>query len=464
MEKRKKNHLRSRYFSISDQNNFAFLSGDFNPIHISELEARRTIFGECIVHGINSLLWGLESFFNHYSYKIIFLEVTFLKPIFLKQEVLCLFDEETKRLELYTGADKCVDIKLNYNNSENVPIEDHNLKKVDSNKAPNKLNQSDIKISQRINISFSGNPQYAKKLYPYLTKILGAGIICQLASLSEIIGMRIPGMNSLYKSASIDFIKFNSTPYFKVINSDERINLISVECHQPSLEAIIQAYFRPQPAQTNSCSEIYSKYKDLNFKHVRAIIIGGSRGLGATVAKLIAVGGGSSLITYKTGKEDAEEVKYDINNWSKECETKKLDILLDDISGLDLSSFNQIYYFASPKIRENRSNIFDHSLYMNYCKYYVNGLSKLAELALKFKINSFFYPSSIFIDEKLLFFKEYIKAKIEGENVCKRIEKTSTIQFLYPRLPAMDTDQNLSILPRKLQDNLNVMKSYIDFN
>ena len=101
---------------------------------------------------------------------------------------------------------------------------------------------------------------------------------------------------------------------------------------------------------------------------------------------------------------------------------------------------------------------------MNYCKYYVDGLIRLAELALKFKINSFFYPSSIFIDEKLLFFKEYIKAKIEGENVCRRIEKNSTIKFLYPRLPAMDTDQNLSILPKKHKDNLNVMKSYIDFN
>ncbi len=464
MEKRKKNHLRSRYFSISDQKNFAYFSGDFNPIHISELEARRTISGECIVHGINSLLWGLESFFNHYSYKILFLKVSFLKPIFLKQEVICLFDEETRSIQLNTGGIKCVEIILNYTDAENVPIQDHKLKQVDSKTIPNKLNQSDIKISQRIKTYFSGNPQYSKKLYPCLTKILGAGIVCQLASLSEIIGMKIPGMHSLYKSASIDFCNFNSTSYVEVINSDERLKLLSVKCHQPSLEAIIQAYFRPLPAITSSCSEINRRYKDLNFKDTKAIIIGGSRGLGATVAKLIAVGGGSSLITYKTGEKDAEEVKNDINNWGKECEIKKMDILLDDISCLDLSYFNQVYYFASPKIRENRSNIFNQSLYMNYRQYYVHGLTKLAKVALKFKIKTFFYPSSIFIDEKLLFFKEYIKAKIEGENICRKIEKNSSIKFLYPRLPTMDTDQNLSILPKKPKDNLNIMKSYIGFN
>ena len=82
----------------------------------------------------------------------------------------------------------------------------------------------------------------------------------------------------------------------------------------------------------------------------------------------------------ETLEKDAEEVKNDINNWGKECEIKKMDILLDDISCLDLSYFNQVYYFASPKIRENRSNIFNQSLYMNYRQYYVHGLTKLAKV------------------------------------------------------------------------------------
>ena len=52
--------LGAKVFSYDDQINFAQLSGDNNPIHLEALYARKTISGECIVHGINSFLWALE--------------------------------------------------------------------------------------------------------------------------------------------------------------------------------------------------------------------------------------------------------------------------------------------------------------------------------------------------------------------------------------------------------------------
>ena len=42
-----------RKFSLSDQLDFSDFSGDINPIHIDPIEARKTIAGGCVVHGVN---------------------------------------------------------------------------------------------------------------------------------------------------------------------------------------------------------------------------------------------------------------------------------------------------------------------------------------------------------------------------------------------------------------------------
>ncbi|MEI7959185.1 MAG: MaoC family dehydratase, partial [Verrucomicrobiota bacterium] len=53
--------LAERDFTLADQSGFAALSGDFNPLHMDELAARRTVFGTPVVHGVHLVLWALES-------------------------------------------------------------------------------------------------------------------------------------------------------------------------------------------------------------------------------------------------------------------------------------------------------------------------------------------------------------------------------------------------------------------
>ena len=45
-----------------------------------------------------------------------------------------------------------------------------------------------------------------------------------------------------------------------------------------------------------------------------ALIVGGSRGLGALTAKILAAGGGKVIITYATGRADAEDLTEEIRS------------------------------------------------------------------------------------------------------------------------------------------------------
>ena len=49
-----------RRFTMLDQERFAALSGDSNPLHMYPLVARRSMLGGVAVHGIHLLLWALD--------------------------------------------------------------------------------------------------------------------------------------------------------------------------------------------------------------------------------------------------------------------------------------------------------------------------------------------------------------------------------------------------------------------
>ncbi len=54
--------LASRRFNLADQERFANISGDRNPMHLDPILARRTQAGAPVVHGVHLLLWALDAF------------------------------------------------------------------------------------------------------------------------------------------------------------------------------------------------------------------------------------------------------------------------------------------------------------------------------------------------------------------------------------------------------------------
>src|SRR5271166_908048 len=95
--------IAEREFVVADQEQFAAMSGDRNPMHMDALAARRTMAGFPVVHGIHALLWSLDRLFRYLRHRepIASIKVTFKKMIHVGDRVeLYLTQQDSGKLVL----------------------------------------------------------------------------------------------------------------------------------------------------------------------------------------------------------------------------------------------------------------------------------------------------------------------------------------------------------------------------
>jgi len=456
-----KNIISKKCFLINDQVIFARFSGDKNPIHLDKILARKTLHGQCIVHGMHCLLWALDSLAkkNHItSSKIV---VRFLKPIFLGEEVYCDWNEENKRLSILTNEITYATIdlvieKITPNNEIHTPIEEA------TRNAPHE--PTFLECSKLSNQPFKifGDTNLANQLFPSFSDLYGLAIACEIGAISQIVGMECPGLHSLFAALTVEIKSKSSSPVFGVSKSDERFNYLNISVKGSTLVAEIDSLFRPMPSKNPHISNLANLIKHNEFKNIHALIIGGSRGLGEVVAKLISAGGGESTITYHVGNEEAKRVVNEIQEWGGNCKMTQLTINKKNSLPLNYSNINQLYYFASPKISGKRSKNYDEKMLSLYRTIYVDCFNNICkDLVSRNSKCSVFYPSTIFIDNPQPGFENYIKVKIEGEKLCEELNKNSVIDIIVPRLPVLATDQNQSIINQQPINNAEILLPFV---
>ena len=74
--------------SLKSQAAFAELSGDFNPVHLDPVHARRTMFGQVVTHGVHNVLCSIEKYLKRHPFFIKHIAVTFRNPIFLSENII----------------------------------------------------------------------------------------------------------------------------------------------------------------------------------------------------------------------------------------------------------------------------------------------------------------------------------------------------------------------------------------
>jgi NAD(P)-dependent dehydrogenase (short-subunit alcohol dehydrogenase family) len=457
--------LSSRRFSLEDQLEFAGISGDWNPVHVDPIAARRTIYGDVVVHGVHALLWALECL-GHVSNEkrgLSHLNTKFKRQVHLGELIRCelvQLDEKGFKLSLETKGKIVVRIDGSFSQTR------YELKGL-----PKTLCRTECRDRrfEEITAASGSLPLFVdedrvQKMFPTALSMLTHGQIAELLATTRLVGMECPGRHSIYLGHNLHF---HVDPghgcrelSFEVTRSDDRFSLLWLNVAGPTLRGTVMAFARPRP-QTQAGVEIVRRLVTQDeFVKCRALVIGGSRGLGEITAKIIAAGGGDVWITYNRGREDAERVTREIQSAGFKCSYFQFDATAPvEIVPTQFGCVwrpNQLYYFATPTISLETGDWFSTEKFDRYCCFHVKAFSATVESVLRLGKNlSIFYPSTIFLEQFEEHSTEYCAAKAAGEVLCRHLERLfPPVRVYAPRLKRMATDQTSALLPTDAEDSL----------
>jgi acyl dehydratase len=470
--------LGSRSYSLSDQRFFARLSGDHNPIHVDSVAARRTLTGALTVHGMHLALSALEAASKYFQevakneMRLDGMQAFFLKPVLVGDVVHIYLTEEkadTCQVICLIGEKRVGQVTLHFSpgairKEKSIPprLPNEPLRSAAFDELRNARGKMPIGLDR----------SSARKLFPRSIKSLDNARLAELLALSRLVGMRCPGVHSLFSQFDVSWSPGNGpwALHYRVAKSDERFRRLQIEVSTGRLRGNVTVFVRPAPEQQSSTSTIKANVSAGCFSASRALIVGGSRGLGEITAKIIAAGGGHPIITYYSGAKDAQSVAKDIRDSGGDCSLLRIDVTKEQPASLvrllkSPDAPRSIYYFATPRIFGPRRAFFDCEKLQRFQDYYVTGFVRLIEMIASATTGPLhiFYPSSAALEENLRELAEYSIAKQTAESVCAFYNQYSErIKIVVERLPRTRTDQTATLRPIRADEPLDVMLPLVE--
>jgi acyl dehydratase/NAD(P)-dependent dehydrogenase (short-subunit alcohol dehydrogenase family) len=527
----------SRDFTVSlaQSREFASLSGDFNPLHVDPIAARRTQFGSTVTHGIHLYLRALDVLAGEKlldGLEPASLSATFNNPVLsgttvvLKATVegdgrkLRLSAEAAGRpafsgvIELQPASESGATARAGTNAAvasaavagaapaaaapaSATPASTVSAQAVIADAEFAAARAEDVDFPPAVTagtVPLRMNRARLASLFPALARLNSTAWIADLLASTQVVGMRCPGMDSIFSGFKLKHTRADvSSMSYQVTKTDPRFRLARMDIKGATLAGTIETFFRPRPVAQKSMSDVLAAVPRDVFAGHRALVIGGSRGLGELTAKIVAAGGADVMITYARGKDDAERVCAEIRAAGRTCAARQYDAVSaqprpgsgnthpSDVVGgaragahdatdapkqpavptwLAGERFTHVYFFASPQIAKNNGR-WNQALFEQFTHIYVAAFAELVEQATavgdtKAAIH-FLYPSSVFVAQLEPGFAEYAVAKAAGEALCDQLEGKRGAHFTKPRLPRMRTDQTNALVDIGAADAFPVM-------
>jgi NAD(P)-dependent dehydrogenase (short-subunit alcohol dehydrogenase family) len=210
----------------------------------------------------------------------------------------------------------------------------------------------------------------------------------------------------------------------------------------------VSAFYRPPPSEQASLPQVQALVRPDEFCGQRVLVVGGSRGLGEVVTKVLVAGGAEVAFTFARGRDEAAALQAALGGAGRRIQSLQLDVLEQDQSAIRAScaagDYTHVYYFATPHIGKRPRGTWHQQTFNLLCAYYLDGFARLAELP-ELQRAVFCFPSTVYLEQAEAGFAEYCAAKAAGESLCRTLQLERGLRILVPRLERMRTDQTASV-------------------
>jgi FkbH-like protein len=371
----------------NDIEDFTEFSHDRNPLHIDRDYASKTPFGDCVVYGILGILKILDRILADDNQQDIFIEsiqYKFHSPLrenkayqlikreqgtgnreqkaegrgqeaggLEKSEVgnreqgvgaqALRPDNREEDWQLWDGDRVLVELKLSHFPCSlgKIEIAENSIAYPDRAANPNHIDLVNSAYQEEYALDRTTWTNFLNR-HPNLEKIPLEQLTCLIWT-SYCIGMRSPGRQALYMSGKIDFSK-------DILDRDSSCSLLKCSVSPQNWDAatgnlVLAAEVKAQDrviAKVNLASLKRPNSVAIDLKTIASnlnkvptnhwlrgkicLVIGGSRGLGSTIAKSLTFFGAIVAINYRSSDDEAKTVLADIQNNGGEALLCKGDI------------------------------------------------------------------------------------------------------------------------------------------
>jgi NAD(P)-dependent dehydrogenase (short-subunit alcohol dehydrogenase family) len=443
--------MTARSFTLADQHWFRDVSGDANPIHVDPAWAAVNFPGEVVVHGVHTVLWAVEASADARPQGAIErIETTFVKPIVIGDVVRLEAEKDGSVLRLLVEDELMLLVRLLPGKSAAPAFEpgggDVTVPLVE--RTPASLAGHGGELAAAADVAALG------RAFPNAARALGSAMLIGLVRLSTLVGMECPGLRGLFASFAVRRAADADGPLrYRVRRFNPLFSRAEMEVVGSGLRGEIVAYAGRAVADPG-LEEIADAVQTNEFAGAAPLILGGSGGLGATAARLLAAGGAAPVVTWHRGREGAERVCAAIEGKGGRCTLLPFDTGQPEagFAALEAASWRggEAYYFATPRIFRRALGTFrpdDLALFTDaYVTRFFTFATGLRRLAGERPL-TLFYPSTVAVEQPIPDLLEYAMAKAAGERLAHALEQRfKALRIVVARLPRIDTRQTQSFI------------------
>lgn len=444
-----------RQFTSADQEWFARLSGDANPLHLSATFASRTYPGAPVVHGMHALVWALDQRCSvEKSVRIGGIQAIFIKPILLGDGVTVEGDGQSVRLNV---RGETMAVATLTQPLSRTPIACDGGVIWAAGQPP--LDRAGEDLSgKRGKIELPATIGELAGKFPHLAQAASPEFVCGLAGVSTLVGMVCPGLHGVLSEVAATAAAPGGRCFaFSVVQHDRRFSRVEIAVNARGIAGTVVAFAGgtdPPPADDPAIRALIPPGA---FTGQAPLIIGATSGLGTATARLLAAGGANPLLGY-CDQADAATVLQTVHRLGDGA-LVPFDVTTPAEGLKRLAAMgwrgNEAYYFASPRIFRRRIEPYQAADLRDFLRIFVDGFYETVLGLMDLRDDeplTIFYPSTVALDAPLADLFEYQTAKRIGEELCQRLrDNYRCLTIISARLPRIATRQTRTFVKARAE-------------